>query len=225
MAEPIRAQGGPADTLRMLLPGPAEIGRLGGGSTGDDEVVQALADLYAYPEPAGRRPWVRASMVSTLDGSAIGADGLSGQHRRARRPCRAGRPARAGRRRPGRGRDRSCRGLPGAEGQAGVRRAPGRGPGSGRRSNWRSSPAAEGFRPRRSRDQSGYVITCTAADVSGLQGRFGIDRVIVAGSRRRRDPCGPARVGRAGTHAGCCSRAGPACSVRRSPTTWSTSCA
>ncbi|MDN4162495.1 dihydrofolate reductase family protein [Nocardioides abyssi] len=33
-----------------------------------------LADLYAVP----RRPWLRANMVSTVDGSATGADGRSG---------------------------------------------------------------------------------------------------------------------------------------------------
>lgn len=33
-----------------------------------------LADLYAVP----RRPWLRANMVSTLDGSATGPDGRSG---------------------------------------------------------------------------------------------------------------------------------------------------
>ena len=34
-----------------------------------------LAELYAPPEPAGS--WVRANFVSTLDGAATGADGLS----------------------------------------------------------------------------------------------------------------------------------------------------
>lgn len=34
-----------------------------------------LADLYAFP---ARRRWVRANFVSSLDGSAVGADGLSG---------------------------------------------------------------------------------------------------------------------------------------------------
>jgi riboflavin biosynthesis pyrimidine reductase len=61
--------------LRMLLPGPAVVGDL------DDErgeAAQALADLYAYPDPLPAHGWVRASMVSTLDGSATGRDGLSG---------------------------------------------------------------------------------------------------------------------------------------------------
>jgi riboflavin biosynthesis pyrimidine reductase len=61
--------------LRMLLPGSAVVGDL------DDDradALQALADLYAYPTPMPARGWVRANMVSTLDGSASGADGLSG---------------------------------------------------------------------------------------------------------------------------------------------------
>ncbi len=36
-----------------------------------------LTDHYPWPERDGR-PWVRAMMVSTLDGAAAGADGLSG---------------------------------------------------------------------------------------------------------------------------------------------------
>lgn len=38
---------------------------------------EQLAKLYPWPERDGR-PWVRAMMVSTLDGAAAGADGLSG---------------------------------------------------------------------------------------------------------------------------------------------------
>lgn len=59
----------------MLLPGSALVGDL------DDDrgpVVEALADLYAYPEPLPAQGWVRVNMASTLDGSATGADGLSG---------------------------------------------------------------------------------------------------------------------------------------------------
>lgn len=58
----------------MLLPGRAEVGNL---VTDRDPTLQALADLYAYPDPMPPRGWVRASMVSTLDGSASGADGVS----------------------------------------------------------------------------------------------------------------------------------------------------
>ncbi|MFV0458391.1 MAG: pyrimidine reductase family protein [Actinomycetales bacterium] len=37
-----------------------------------------LPELYAYPTPADGRAWVRASMISTVDGAASGKDGLSG---------------------------------------------------------------------------------------------------------------------------------------------------
>lgn len=41
----------------------------------DDE---ALTTAYAYPEPSRvSRPWVRANMVSTVDGAATGAEGRS----------------------------------------------------------------------------------------------------------------------------------------------------
>jgi riboflavin biosynthesis pyrimidine reductase len=61
--------------FRLLLPGPAVVGDLD-----DDrhEAAQALADLYAYPEPLPVHGWVRANMISTLDGSATGSDGLAG---------------------------------------------------------------------------------------------------------------------------------------------------
>src|SRR5690349_3010763 len=42
-----------------------------GGELTEDDVVAA------YPWPEGRR-WVRAMMVTTLDGAAVGPDGLSG---------------------------------------------------------------------------------------------------------------------------------------------------
>lgn len=42
---------------------------------GDRVTTPVLAGLYAPPV---RRRWVRSNMVSTLDGSAVGADGLSG---------------------------------------------------------------------------------------------------------------------------------------------------
>ncbi|MBT0769173.1 dihydrofolate reductase family protein [Kineosporia sp. J2-2] len=61
--------------LQLLLPGRAEVGNL---TTDPEPTVQALADLYAYPEPVPVRGWVRANMVSTLDGSASGPDGVSG---------------------------------------------------------------------------------------------------------------------------------------------------
>ncbi|VXB67623.1 dihydrofolate reductase family protein [Nocardioides sp. AX2bis] len=37
-----------------------------------------LPDLYARPADAGDGPWVRACMISSLDGAATGPDGLSG---------------------------------------------------------------------------------------------------------------------------------------------------
>jgi riboflavin biosynthesis pyrimidine reductase len=40
-----------------------------------DDSEAALAELYAYPDEGC---WVRANMVSTLDGAATGADGRSG---------------------------------------------------------------------------------------------------------------------------------------------------
>jgi riboflavin biosynthesis pyrimidine reductase len=61
--------------LQLLLPGRAEVGNL---TTDRDSTLQALADLYAYPDPMPPGGWVRANMVSTLDGSASGADGVSG---------------------------------------------------------------------------------------------------------------------------------------------------
>jgi riboflavin biosynthesis pyrimidine reductase len=60
--------------LRLLLPGPAVVGDL----TGDRaEALQALADLYAFPDPLPAPGWVRATMVSTLDGSAGDLTGSS----------------------------------------------------------------------------------------------------------------------------------------------------
>jgi riboflavin biosynthesis pyrimidine reductase len=61
--------------LRMLLPGETVVGDLG---TRRAEAMQSLADLYAFPDPVPASGWVRASMVSTVDGAAFGADGRSG---------------------------------------------------------------------------------------------------------------------------------------------------
>ncbi|WP_231640846.1 pyrimidine reductase family protein [Nocardiopsis sp. NRRL B-16309] len=59
--------------VRLLMndvaPGAAEP-----GDPVDDAVLEAL---YAYPDTGGR-PWVRANMVSTLDGAAAGNDGRTG---------------------------------------------------------------------------------------------------------------------------------------------------
>jgi riboflavin biosynthesis pyrimidine reductase len=59
----------------MLLPGRADVGDLYGDR---EAAIEALADLYAYPDPLPGAGWVRANMISTLDGSATGDDGLSG---------------------------------------------------------------------------------------------------------------------------------------------------
>jgi riboflavin-specific deaminase-like protein len=59
----------------MLLPGTAQLGDL---HQDRDAALQAIADLYAYPDPLDARGWVRANMVATLDGAASGADGRSG---------------------------------------------------------------------------------------------------------------------------------------------------
>jgi 5-amino-6-(5-phosphoribosylamino)uracil reductase len=61
--------------LRLLLPGTAMVGDL---ATNPADAVQALADLYAYPDPVPATGWVRATMLSTLDGAVTGADGRSG---------------------------------------------------------------------------------------------------------------------------------------------------
>ena len=51
--------------MQQIYPSPAQL---------DDD---ALADMYAYPESTGR-PYVRANMVTSLDGAAQGTDGRSG---------------------------------------------------------------------------------------------------------------------------------------------------
>jgi len=60
--------------LRLLLPGLAVVGDLE-RSRGD--ALQALADLYAYPDPVPPAGYVRANMIATLDGSARDAAGSS----------------------------------------------------------------------------------------------------------------------------------------------------
>ncbi|EYR62711.1 deaminase [Actinotalea ferrariae CF5-4] len=57
----------PAPVLDVLLPA-------GRTALGPDPAERALSELYAYPD--GR--WVRANMITTLDGAATGADGRSG---------------------------------------------------------------------------------------------------------------------------------------------------
>lgn len=43
-----------------------------------DVTDEDLVALYAYPDPPPSSGWVRANMVSTVDGAAAGPDGLSG---------------------------------------------------------------------------------------------------------------------------------------------------
>ncbi len=164
--------------LRVLLPGPAEIGEIPGDVDG---IVQALADLYAYPDPTPRGGWVRASMICTMDGSATGPDGLSGSI--------GGRADRAV--------------LSALRGLADVVLV---GAGTARAEGYRVPTAKPGFAERRRRagqrpavalavvtrsgdvpedaleDGSGFVVTCAAADVRRMRARYGVDRVIVAGT-------------------------------------------
>ncbi|MEU0182946.1 pyrimidine reductase family protein [Streptomyces sp. NPDC006207] len=54
--------------MRRLFPAPATAAAPAPAETLD--TPEALADAYAYPEPAGGEPWLRANMVSSLDGAA-----------------------------------------------------------------------------------------------------------------------------------------------------------
>ena len=60
--------------LRLLLPGPAVVGNL---EQHRADALQALADLYAYPDPLPPGGHVRANMVATLDGAAADTSGSS----------------------------------------------------------------------------------------------------------------------------------------------------
>jgi len=53
---------------------------LGSLSAGHDEAMdsEALARAYAYPKLSAGEVWVRANVISTLDGAATGDDGRSG---------------------------------------------------------------------------------------------------------------------------------------------------
>jgi riboflavin biosynthesis pyrimidine reductase len=169
--------------LRLLLPGTAVVGDLTLDRPG---AVQALADLYAYPTPMPAVGWVRACMVSSVDGSATGPDGRSGT---------LGSPA-----------DRTVFGvlrnladvvLVGA----GTVRAEGYGPPDARddfaerRLGAGQSPAPvlavvtrNGELGPRQDDlvaaASTLVVTTAAADLAALRGRFGPARVIVAGAEQ-----------------------------------------
>jgi riboflavin biosynthesis pyrimidine reductase len=164
--------------LRLLLPGPAEVGDLSADAEG---ALQALADLYAYPDPLPGRGWVRANMIASMDGSATGPDELSGS---------LGGPA-----------DRAVfsalRGLAdvvlvgaGTARAEGYRRPTAEPEFADRRKLAGQTPATElalvtrsGELPEGSVDaEHGYVITCAAADLAALTARVGEQRVIVAGT-------------------------------------------
>jgi len=164
----------------MLLPGPAVVGDL------DDErgdVVQALADLYAYPTPMPASGWVRGNMVSTLDGAVTGADGRSGSI--------------------GSAADRAVFGV--LRGLADVVLV---GAGTVRAEGYHVPAAKPMFAERRAaagqaaapvlavvtrsgnvsagedlfaRGAATLLVTCSAADVAGLRVRHGAERVVVAG--------------------------------------------
>ncbi len=164
-------------TLRLLLPGNAVIGDL------DDDresTVAALADLYAYPDPVPTTGWVRANMISTLDGSATGGDALSGS---------IGGPA-----------DRAV--FSALRGVADVILV---GAGTARAERYRRPVGKPEFAERRARlgqeaapplalitrsgrlpdgavgPGSGFAIAPATADLDALTAQLGADRVIVAG--------------------------------------------
>ena len=166
--------------LQLLLPGRAEVGNL---TTDRESTLQALADLYAYPDPMPPRGWVRANMVATLDGSASGADGLSGS---------ISGPV-----------DRAAFGV--LRGLADVVLV---GAGTVRQERYKAMRANPAFAERRAAagqrpaptvavvtrsghipsdspvlasDQRPLVVTTAAADLPALRGLFGPDQVIVAG--------------------------------------------
>ncbi|MET8169175.1 pyrimidine reductase family protein [Streptomyces sp. NPDC005329] len=70
---PVTDQTVTTDSGGRPLGAPGEGGGEGGGAPEDREwSLDELADAYAYPAPGpgGPRPWLRANMVSTLDGAA-----------------------------------------------------------------------------------------------------------------------------------------------------------
>jgi len=166
--------------LRLLLPGPAVVGNL----TGDRaDALQALADLYAYPDPLPARGWVRANMVATIDGAAGDATGSS-----------AGISAPA---------DQTLLGVLRALADVLVV-----GAGTARAEGYRPLPARAAFAERRAAsgqrpaarlavvtrsgdldalpelfapDAGTLVVTCARAPVDRLRDRAGSDNVVVAG--------------------------------------------
>ncbi|MEO8556117.1 MAG: pyrimidine reductase family protein, partial [Actinomycetota bacterium] len=62
--------------MRVLL-ALDDLGRWAPGHEGTMD-SEALALAYAYPEPTGSQPFVRANFISSMDGAAAGGDGRSG---------------------------------------------------------------------------------------------------------------------------------------------------
>ena len=166
--------------LRLLLPGTAVVGDL---DRDPSEAAQAMADLYAYPVPLPVSGYVRANMISTVDGSVTGADGTSrsiavpadqllfpvlraladvvlvgaGTARTEHYQRQRARPEFAER--------RAAAGQPPAATLALVTRKGG----------------TEGITGLLGGPDGALVITCADADLDGLRAAAGADRVLVAG--------------------------------------------
>jgi riboflavin biosynthesis pyrimidine reductase len=166
--------------LRLVLPGTAEVGDL------DDtraDVLQALADLYAYPAPLPATGWVRANMVGTLDGAATGPDGLSGSlsgkadkavFTVLRSLSDVVLVGAATVRNEGYSAPRSKQEF--AERRAAERQLPAPRLAVVTRSG--VLPVTEEISGPRSET---LIVTCAAADLPGLRNRFGSERVLVSG--------------------------------------------
>jgi riboflavin biosynthesis pyrimidine reductase len=169
--------------LRMLLPGPAVVGDL---DRNPADAVQALADLYAYPDPVPSAGWVRANMLATLDGSVTGGDGRSGSI--------------------GSRGDRAVftvlRGLadvvlvgagtvraegyhrPAAEEEFAERRAVAGQPPAPRLAIVTTTGHLGAGESALGGPDGAYLITCAGADLDKLRALAGVDRVLVAGENR-----------------------------------------
>jgi riboflavin biosynthesis pyrimidine reductase len=164
----------------MLLPGSAVVGDLDGRRA---DAVQALADLYAYPTSLPQQGWVRANMVATLDGSASGADGLSGTiGGAADKAVFTVLRGLADVVLVGAGTARSERyRLPAPKPEFAERRlAAGQWPAPALALVTRSGRLPEEHDLFAGEAHS-FVVTCAAADVDALRARVGHQRVIVAG--------------------------------------------
>src|SRR4051794_12293514 len=178
--------------LRLLLPGPAVVGDLERNRV---DALQALADLYAYPDPVPGGGYVRANMISTLDGAAGDATGSSrGISGPADVAVLGVLRALADVVLVGAGTARAENYLPLRPRPAFAERRAGAG----------QSPAplvavvtASGDldhgAPLWGPDAASLVVTCEAAPLASLRASLGDERVVVAGEGRG----GPARAGSA----------------------------